>query len=296
MEEPSLCDLGLSIGGKTREAEQHYSAPVVPPMPSTAIDKRRRSSPEEVGPSTELTLSLSLSVSDSRKPVETQESSNNNSSTITLEPVSSGFLIQSRHNAHASTGRLHEEGDHQVSSTNYQEDEVSTELTLGPCGSWTTKKQRKMSVVYPEEDTEEDRRCGVSTTLKLCLEDPWKIRKSLRDSDVGNLSRLLIHKTTVKEHILRYMSDELIKHVNSNNGASVRVWDTDSRSAHDMVFKLWPSCHSYVLMGKWGREFVKRRDLKAGDMIGLRWNSFSSMFHFCVLQRAPPPNSSSASS
>ncbi|KAF3442492.1 hypothetical protein FNV43_RR16408 [Rhamnella rubrinervis] len=292
-EELSLFDLSLSIGGRTREAEQHYSAPIAPPMATTVNNKRPRCSTEQVEVSTELTLSLS--VPGSKKPTETQESGSTNNSTLTIEEVASGSPIQSRHNAHAaSSKRLDEEDDHQVSSTNYQEDEVSLELTLGlHCHSRTAKKQRKMSAVYPEGDTEEDTRRELPTWLEL---EPWKIRKHLTTSDLGNLSRLLLKKKTVQEHVLCYMSERLIKDVNSNAGAKVSVWDSETRTAHDLVLKLWPSCQSYVLIGKWTKEFVERRELKKDDEIGLYWSSFASMFHFCVLHRAPQTNTLCASS
>lgn len=58
-EEPSLCDLCLSIGGKTRETEQRYSAaPIAPPStPLTVNNKRRRSCPQQDA------------VPDSKKPI-----------------------------------------------------------------------------------------------------------------------------------------------------------------------------------------------------------------------------------
>ena len=41
---------------------------------------------------------------------------------------------------------------------------------------------------------------------------------------------------------------------------------------------------SYVFNGKWHEDFVARRKLKVGDIIGLYWDPCLSKFNFCVLQ------------
>jgi len=42
-----------------------------------------------------------------------------------------------------------------------------------------------------EECNEVDKRWGLSTELIL-LDDPWKIKKELKESDVGNMDKLLL--------------------------------------------------------------------------------------------------------
>ncbi|KAI3436933.1 Peptidase A1 domain-containing protein [Psidium guajava] len=134
-------------------------------------------------------------------------------------------------------------------------------------------------------DTEEDRRNGISTELVL-LFDPYKIKKKLTQSDLGDLSRLLIGKDFARSHVLRWMSKETASQVESDKGASVIVRDADTCSEHRLVFMYWATSKSYVLKGGWIKQFVKRRGLAAGDEIGLYWDTIASKFHFSLLHKA----------
>ncbi|KAK4257286.1 hypothetical protein QN277_006894 [Acacia crassicarpa] len=126
---------------------------------------------------------------------------------------------------------------------------------------------------------------GVSTTLKL-YEDPWKIKKTLTESDLGISSRLLLATDLVKSQILPMLGLDHARAADSDEGTTVRVWDLDSKSMHHLVLKRWPSSKSYVFIGKWNQDFVRRRELKKGDEIGFHWDPYNSLFNFCVLQRA----------
>ncbi|XP_054804731.1 B3 domain-containing protein At2g33720-like [Prosopis cineraria] len=129
---------------------------------------------------------------------------------------------------------------------------------------------------------------SVSTTLKL-YEDPWKIKKTLTESDLGILSRLLLAAGSVKRHILPVLDGEDARGVESEEGIQVRVWDVDTKSMHQLLLKRWSSSKSFVLIGKWSQDFVRRRELRKGDEIGFYWDPYSSLFNFCVLKRANRP-------
>lgn len=130
---------------------------------------------------------------------------------------------------------------------------------------------------------------GVSTTLKL-YDDPWKIKKTLTDSDLGILSRLLLAADLVKKQILPMLGADHARAAETEEGTPVRVWDMDTKSMHQLVLKRWSSSKSYVLIGKWNQDFVRRRDLKKGDEIGFHWDPYNCIFNFCVLKRAIPDN------
>lgn len=126
---------------------------------------------------------------------------------------------------------------------------------------------------------------GLSTTLKL-YEDPWNIKKNLTDSDLGISSRLLLATDLVKSQILPMLGPEHARAADTEEGTVVMVWDLDSKSMHQLVLKRWSSSKSYVFIGKWNQDFVRRRELKKGDEIGFHWDPFNSLFNFCVLKRA----------
>jgi hypothetical protein len=196
--------------------------------------------------------------------------------------------------------------------------------TLSSCGFQTKTNKRKTCqtlvaslATNPEDDDEEveswfrfkkmksttstssttTASCSVdsdnitTTTLGLGIfsdsdqnEYPWKIKKWMTESDLGSLSRLLVQTNLVKNHILPFFGTNSLGEIESGKGTRVRVWDQDSQTEHELVFKKWSSSNSYVFIGKWYKDFVKRRELKLGDLIGLYWDSCNSRFNFCVIQ------------
>ncbi|KAJ8755424.1 hypothetical protein K2173_019222 [Erythroxylum novogranatense] len=160
--------------------------------------------------------------------------------------------------------------------------------TEGSLKTWSELDKRiahnlKRMRIYSKEDLAEERKYGVSTKLTLCL-NPWKITKTLMESDLGHLSRLLIATDAVKKHILPFMQDDDICKIESSRGMTVTVWDSDTKTSHGLVFKKWSTSNSYVFVGGWIKQFVKRRMLRLGDKIGFYWDSDNSKFNFSVLE------------
>lgn len=138
-----------------------------------------------------------------------------------------------------------------------------------------------------EEKNNNNNKGSVSTTLKL-YDDPWKIKKTLTDSDLGILSRLLLAADLVKKQILPMLEVDEARAAESEEGSPVHVCDMETNTMHELVLKRWSSSKSYVLIGKWNQDFVRRRELKKGDEIGFQWDPFKRTFNFCVLKRAMP--------
>ncbi|KAJ6738878.1 TRANSCRIPTION FACTOR B3-DOMAIN FAMILY-RELATED [Salix koriyanagi] len=55
----------------------------------------------------------------------------------------------------------------------------------------------------------------------------------------------------------------------TNRGLKVRVWDMNTGSTHQLVFKRWSTSRSYIFNDGWTKDFVKRRNLAEGDEIGI---------------------------
>jgi hypothetical protein len=147
---------------------------------------------------------------------------------------------------------------------------------LLPCST----KRMKLSC---REVIREEMRSGVSLELKLGV-DLWPIKKMITPSDLGKSSRLLLARDGVKKHILPQWDANRIESLHEE-GVQVCVWDCDTKSEHQLVFKRWAS-GSYVLIGKWIKEFVERKVLNKGDEIGLYWDQTNSRFNFRILNRA----------
>ncbi|KAL4655032.1 hypothetical protein ACB092_01G421700 [Castanea dentata] len=161
-----------------------------------------------------------------------------------------------------------------VFNTKQEQKEVSTALTLFD-KPWVSSNTMRKSTQKDE--------CATAT--KLSAVSPWKITKTLTKSDIGSSSRLLVPQSLVHAHIMAFFSADSVKKIECN-GLSVTVFDRDSKSDYELVFKKWPSSKSYVFNGKWHEDFVARRKLKVGDIIGLYWDPCHSKFNFCVLQTA----------
>lgn len=155
----------------------------------------------------------------------------------------------------------------------------------------TITKTTKPFLARPKERSskkicgnKEARYWGCSTSLEL-YDNPWKIKKALTTSDLGKLNRLLFGADLLESLMLPVLGAEARRDAENGMGAPIRVWDVDTMSMHQLILKRWASFKSYVLIGKWNQDFVRRRDLKKGDVIGLHWDSYGHCFNFSVLKR-----------
>ena len=178
----------------------------------------------------------------------------------------------------------------------HESEGVSTELKLG-YGSCITAKRNSSEDLANLSVSETARAIkrmkleegegpnGVSLELKLGLFDPWVIKKRIVFSDINRAkSRLLLPKNLVEKHILPQWDARRIENI--KNGVQVSVWDCDTNSEHQLLFKQWSSNESYVFIESWNMEFVKRRGPNEADEIGLYWDQSNSRFSFSVLKQA----------
>jgi len=59
-------------------------------------------------------------------------------------------------------------------------------------------------------------------------------------------------------------------------GIEVAIWDVDTNTRN---------VKSYILKTNWFHDFVRRRDLRLYDAVGLYWDPSQKCFHFSVLCR-----------
>ncbi|OVA01537.1 hypothetical protein BVC80_1519g33 [Macleaya cordata] len=148
---------------------------------------------------------------------------------------------------------------------------------------------------YQEEEEEEDEEQPVN----FHDDGPWEIKKVLKKSDVGSLSRLLLSSDIVKKFIFPYWDSKLVEHVEKADDEcclKFMVRDFDTLTDHELIFKKWKSNKSYIFQGDWNSQFVNRRKLMENDEIGMFWNPKNSFFVFKLLNRANPSLLSSSSS
>ncbi|XP_010513068.1 PREDICTED: B3 domain-containing protein At2g33720-like [Camelina sativa] len=137
------------------------------------------------------------------------------------------------------------------------------------------------------EEKREEARHNVSTKLTLYT-DPWTIKQEITESNHGYINHLFLTESFVRSDILRYLpvSDQGVV-LEEGPGLTVDVYDDDTSTMHNLVLMKWPDSTSYILLNGWHKDFVVRRALKGGDVVGMYWDPYGFKLHFCVLSRAP---------
>lgn len=134
-----------------------------------------------------------------------------------------------------------------------------------------------------EREGEEMDRAGVDGVLRL-WEDPWKIRKELKESDIDHSSRLLLQRGCVETHVLPWMREDMRIQVREGERMVVTVLDEDTKCEHRLMFR-YRALRGYQLDNGWNRLFVKEHRLKVGDEIAMCWDNVDHKFRFKVLPR-----------
>ncbi|XP_028759239.1 B3 domain-containing protein At2g33720-like [Neltuma alba] len=214
-----------------------------------------------------------------------QESSSSSSSPAPPNfTVSTELSLSSSFSSSVASSKTRTRGTHQYFSkrnSNNRERKAS----YPPYNYFFTKKEER----HHESNISQSSYGRCSTALRL-YDDPWKIKKVLTTSDLGKLNRLML----TSENSMEDLVVSLMGSNNNNNskseellirGRPVRVWDLETKSMHQLVLKQWASIKNYVLIGNWNQDFVKRRNLKKGDEIGLQWDPYNFCFNFSVLKR-----------
>jgi hypothetical protein len=222
------------------------------------------------------------------KDKATNESSSSFPECNEKKPIFYNFLGLQENDDQADQVGEADEGLGQITKSQHGSEEISLELNVG-CASYTTKKRKanenllacsaKRTKLSCRKVRREEMLSGVSLGVDL-----WAIKKMITTSDIGDSSRLLLATDGVERHILPLWDAN--RKESLHEGVQVCVWDCDTKSEHQLVFKRWASNGSYVLIGKWIKEFVKRRVLNKGDEIGLYWDETNSRFNFRILNRA----------
>ncbi|KAK8685048.1 hypothetical protein V6N13_041059 [Hibiscus sabdariffa] len=156
-------------------------------------------------------------------------------------------------------------------------------LTLA-LNAWSTSNNKKKRI-YPKLSANTNKKRKLVAAATDQVHDPWCIKKKLVPSDLSDMSRLLLAKNLVESSILPNWDADRRTQVHTE-GVQVSVYDCDTNNEYAMDFKRWRN-GAYVFIKKWIPNFVKRRDLKINDEIGIYWDIHNSRFNFSVLNRAP---------
>ncbi|KAL9230433.1 hypothetical protein vseg_005783 [Gypsophila vaccaria] len=114
----------------------------------------------------------------------------------------------------------------------------------------------------------------------------WTVRKTLTKSDCDhNQCRLLIGKWAMENRIMPCLSESSRLAITTLNGLRIDMFDCDTRTQVGATLKKWKSTANYNLTDNWKRDFIIRRELAVGDVVGLCWDVESHRLLFSVLRR-----------
>ncbi|KAF5204571.1 B3 domain protein [Thalictrum thalictroides] len=141
-------------------------------------------------------------------------------------------------------------------------------------------------VIYDQDNINNQ---SASIAVHVQPADMFTIKKILEESDVNKLSRLLVRTGMAEKHINRYLNEEQLQLVNSVDGLKVRILDLDEREEHELMYKFQSSMKTvHIFKSNWAKSFVRRRNLQAGDEIGMYFQDAKAvppLLAFSVLSR-----------
>ncbi|XP_010268099.1 PREDICTED: B3 domain-containing protein At5g26805-like [Nelumbo nucifera] len=115
---------------------------------------------------------------------------------------------------------------------------------------------------------------------------PWEIKKVLTESDVGRFNGLDLDYDHVCDHILPHWDRQVVCSViNRGEQVPIVVRDLDTCTKHNLYLRKWANDTTFTIHNYWTKEFVERRGLKEGELIGMYWDPRSSSLCFSVLNR-----------
>ncbi|CAL9231698.1 unnamed protein product [Arabidopsis halleri] len=112
---------------------------------------------------------------------------------------------------------------------------------------------------------------------------PWEILKTLTIDEI--IDKFQLPMEQIRDTMLRDISEDDISRTNFMICCTdILVKDLDTNTIHQV--KLWkhPNENNFALHKSWIEEFVKRRRLVDGMVVGMYWDFEATMFCFSVLE------------
>lgn len=114
---------------------------------------------------------------------------------------------------------------------------------------------------------------------------PWEILKTLTIDEIWSKGKFQLPFEQIRDILLRYTSEEEILRTNIEVcKTEVRVKDLDTNTSHCVTLWKYPHEDNFALRESWIEEFVKRRELVVGMVVGMYWDFENHMFCFSVLE------------
>ncbi|CAL9241150.1 unnamed protein product, partial [Arabidopsis halleri] len=93
---------------------------------------------------------------------------------------------------------------------------------------------RVLSRATTKSPAEEKKQAGISTEPSTLY--TWTIKKTLTESDVNHLNRLMVGNSDAESQIMRHLSTDVQQTIQKGKKFKVKAYDHDTNTEHDMVF------------------------------------------------------------
>ncbi|CAN7045559.1 unnamed protein product [Brassica rapa subsp. trilocularis] len=138
---------------------------------------------------------------------------------------------------------------------------------------------------HQEENANNDQLLPQEIDIRPINPYPWDITKTLSPHEVWYGGKLQLPMLYIKATILRHIPEVMyLAHMSIIAHFDVKVNDLDTNTVHTLSF--WKDIHedNFATSETWIEEFVKRRSLVAGMVIGMYWDFNVNMLCFSVLE------------
>ncbi|KAL0792425.1 hypothetical protein Bca101_063802 [Brassica carinata] len=138
---------------------------------------------------------------------------------------------------------------------------------------------------HQEENANNDQLLPQEIEIRPVTRCLWDLSKTLSPHEVWNRGKLQLPMEYIQATILRHIPDLISKIQMMIGHFDLKVKDLDTNTVHTLSF--WKDAYedNFATRETWFKEFVKRRSLVAGMVVGMYWDFNINMLYFSVLER-----------
>ncbi|XP_010421537.1 PREDICTED: B3 domain-containing protein At5g26805-like [Camelina sativa] len=113
----------------------------------------------------------------------------------------------------------------------------------------------------------------------------WEILKTLTIHEIFDEGNLQLPHKQIQDTMMRCFSEnDMLRTYFQICQYDLFVKDLDTNTIHFVTLWKHPHEENFVMRESWIKEFVKRRELVAGMVVGMYWDFKNHMFCFSVLE------------
>ncbi|ESQ32195.1 hypothetical protein EUTSA_v10005695mg [Eutrema salsugineum] len=127
--------------------------------------------------------------------------------------------------------------------------------------------------------------CPQEIEIRPITHSPWEIIRTLSIDEVWTGGKFQFPLEQIWNAMLRHQPRDVMPLTNVMIGSfQIPVNDLDTNTFHSVTLWKYPHENTFAMRESWIEEFVKRRRLVAGMVVGMYWDFDAHMLCFSVLE------------